>query len=242
MIFNETYSNLANSFNSWCEASPTGGEYVSDLAIEYANRAQDSLVTETPHGWDYLTKWSAMTLGGSSGLEASMPADFGMMLQVYADTDSDGKPDYYYYKDGRLLEGFRFINSFTKSAGHSFKIQFYQAPLSPLYLMYQVALTDFTGSGTEYLFFPKNIMLRKMQHLRCLDKGLLNEWDKLSVDYKIELDKFKSQHQNNAESIEIQVNDARGREITVPRYNLHSGSRFGGKVVGKTNDQDIYRR
>lgn len=238
-LFNCTLSDLTNSFNSWCESSPTGGEYVSDLGLEYANRAQDALCTEAPEGWDYLSKTAALTL---SGLVGNMPSDFGVLLSVYADTDGDGKPDYYYYKDGRMLEGFRFADNFAKATGHSFSITFYQAPLTPIYIEYQVALADFTGTGTENLFFPKNLMLRKMQHLRCLDKGLLQEWQALSGDYAKELGNFKSQHQNNAQAVEIVVNDSRGREISVPSYSMRNGSSGNRRLIGKTMDQDIYRR
>lgn len=238
-MFADTYSDLALSFNSWCDSSPTGGEYVSLLPLEYANRAQDALWSDPPQGWDYLTKTAKLTL---SGLTASLPSEFGMMLNVYTDSDGDGKPDRYYFKDGKLLEGFKFSDAFAKDTGHSFSITFYQSPESDVYCDYQVKLDPFAGTDTEYLFFPKNLMLRKMQHLRCLDKGMLKEWEVFDKDYQRELDLFKGQHQNSAEAVGIQVNDYRGSEVFLPKYRITTGGAGRGKIVGSTNDQDIYRR
>lgn len=239
MLFKDTFEDIATSFNSWVDSDITDATYVSNLVLEYANRAQESLLSEAALGWQYLTKTVQLSL---SGLTAALPSDYGLLINCYADTDSDGKPDFYYFKDGELLEGFKLLPNFTKSAGHAFSIQFYQNPLEPLFIDYQTALEDFTGEGTEYSFFPHNLIFRKMQHLRCLDKGMLDEWKALSTDFKIEMDKFKSQHQNIAGTIGIQVNDSRGFGVRLPRNNLSSYGASSGRMVGKTNDQDIYRR
>jgi hypothetical protein len=243
MVFSDKLSDIAPSFESWCDSSSTGGEYITDLTVEYANRAQEALWFDPPMGWDYLTKTAELTLGGTSGLEVTLPADFGVLLQVYSDTDRDGKPDYYYFKDGRLLEGFKFNDAFTKAAGHVFSLQFYQSPMMPLFAKYQAKLEKFEGSEEEeYSFFPKNLLLRKMQHLRCLDKGMLDEWKALSVDFERDLAKFKSQHQNIVASPEMQLNDASGSPVYIPRYSVISGGSGSARVIGKTNDEDIYRR
>lgn len=238
MLFKDTFEDIAASFNSWLDSTPTDGDYVDNLTLEYANRAQESLLSEATLGWQYLTKTVLLTL---SNLVAALPSDYGLLINCYADTDSDGKPDFMYFKDGELLEGFKFIDPFSKSTGHSFSIQFFQSPLEPLYIDYQAALEDFTGEGTEYSFFPKNLILRKMQNLRCLDKGMLDEWKAIGSDYQIEINKFKSQHQNVAGTIGIQINDSRGFKVVLPRHNLNSYG-YSGRMIGKTNDQDIYRR
>lgn len=238
MLFKDTFEDIATSFNSWVDSDITDATYVSNLNLEYANRAQESLLSEAVLGWQYLTKTVQLTL---SNLVAALPSDYGLLINCYADTDSDGKPDYYYFKDGELLEGFKLVPGFTKSGGHSFSIRFYQSPLEPVYIDYQAALENFTGEGTEYSFFPKNLLFRKMQHLRCLDKGKLDEWKALGIDFETDLDKFKSQHQNIAGTIGIQINDARGSRVVLPKCNLNSFS-YGGRMIGKTNDQDIYRR
>jgi hypothetical protein len=236
MLFADTYESIAASFDAWIESSQEG-----ELSLEYANRAQDSLLNEAPRGWDYLTKYDRLTLGGTSGLEATLPADIGVLLQVYSDTDEDGKPDYWYYRNGEIHEGFRFLSGFTKAAGHSTSIQFYMAPLEPLFAKYQARLEDFDGEGTEYSFFPKNLVLRKMQHLRCLDKGLLNEWKVFEADFSKELELFKDKYQNIVEAMELSVKDSRGRSITMPGYSVN-GVGPGRRLIGKTNDQDLFRR
>jgi hypothetical protein len=225
-------------FNEWLENSPTGGAYVTDITLNYANRAQDSLWSDPPNGWTLLTKTAQLTI---SSLVANMPADFGMPIHVYSDDDSDGKPDRYYFKDGRLIDGFKFTHTFTKAAGHSDSITFYQAPIEPVYLDYQVKLTAFVGTGTEYLFFPMNLMLGKMQYLRCIDKGILNEWAAFEKEYHKELKRFKAQHQNPVSIPEITVKDFSGKEVFIPRYDLQSGLNNGGKNVSHENDRDSYR-
>lgn len=238
-MFADTYSDLALTFNEWLENSPTGGDYVSDVTLDLANRAQDSLWSDPPNGWALLTRSEQLTI---SSLVATLPAGCGILLRVYSDTDEDGKQDKYYFKDGQLIEGFKFIPAFTKAAGHSTTIQFYQSPDEPIYCDYQIKLDAFAGTGTEYLFFPKSLMLGKMQYLRCLDKGKLDEWQAHSAEFEKELKRFKAQHQNPVEYPGIVVRDSIGKEIFIPRYDLSSGVNRGGRMVGSTNDRDVYRR
>lgn len=233
MLFKDTFEGISDSFNSWADASPTDAEYVSNLTLEYANRAQECLLSEAASGWQYLTKTVLLTVTNNV---ATLPTDYGVLIHCFDDADQDGKPDHYYFKDGELLSGFVFSDPFTKAAGHSFSLSFYESPLEPLYAQYQSALEDFTGEGTEYSFFPKNLLLRKMQHLRCLDKSMLDEWKALSADYQIELGKFKTQHQNVSVPIGMQINDSRGAQIHIPRYRLGGVNR---RTVGRTNDTDV---
>ncbi len=70
--------------------------------LEYANRATS--ISEAVLDKGYLTKTVQLSL---SGLTVALPSDYGLLINCYADTDSDGKPDFYYFKDGELLEGFK---------------------------------------------------------------------------------------------------------------------------------------
>jgi hypothetical protein len=238
-MFADTYSDLALTFNEWLDNSPTGGEYVTNLTLDYANRAQDSIWSEPANGWTLLTRSEKLTI---ANLIATLPTGCGLLIHVYSDCDSDGKPDFYYFKDGRLIDGFKFIPGFTKASGHTRSIQFFQAPNEPIYCDYQVKLDAFAGTSTEYMFFPKSIMLGKMQYLRCLDKGMLNEWKALSAEYEKELSRFKSQHQNVGEMPGITINDSWGKEVVIPRHNLNYDSGGRGRITGSTNDRDTYRR
>ena len=238
-MFADTYSGLAATFNEWLENSPTGGDYVADITLDYANRAQDSLWSDPATGWTLLMRSEALTI---SNLVASLPSGCGLLVHVYSDDDSDGKPDRYYFKDGRLIDGFKFVPGFAKATGHTRSIRFFQAPIEPVYCDYQVRLDAFAGTGTEYLFFPKNLMLGKMQYLRCLDKGMLNEWKAIEVEFEKELKRFKNQHQNTTEAPDITVKDFAGKEVFLPRYDLSGGVTRGGRVVGSSNDRDSYRR
>jgi hypothetical protein len=238
-MFNDLYSDLAASFNQWLSNSPTGGQYVADITLDYANRAQDSLESDPAQGWTLLVRSEKLVV---TNLVALLPSECGILIHVYSDSDEDKKPDRYYFKDGRLIDGFKFIPEFDKAHGHTLSIQFFQAPIEPVFCDYQIKLEALTGTGTEYLFFPKNLMLGKMQYLRCLDKGLPKEWEALRAEFERELARFKSQHQNGVEMPGITVNDYAGKEVYLPRHNLSGGMGTGGRLVGSTNDRDVYRR
>ena len=60
----------------------------------------------------------ALTTGGTTGLECTLPAECGVLLAVYHDANGDWKPDMYFYKDGRIVAGFQFSDTFDPATGH----------------------------------------------------------------------------------------------------------------------------
>ena len=241
MLFSDTYTTIANRFKNWLQQSNEGAVYVADLALDYANRAQDSLEMEASRGWNYLTADRvALTLGGSTGLECTLPTDCGVLLAVYHDANGDYKPDMYFYKDGKIVAGFQFTDTFAPTTGHARKIKFYYAPTGVPYCRYQKILADFTGTGTEYSFFPGQLLLLEMQRQRCIEKGLLNEYKSIDAEYTKQLRKFKEQHQNCAEAMEIDINDANGLPVSIPEYGLGAGTRQR-QLFGRRNDYDHVR-
>ena len=95
-LYTETYADVLARFKEWMTDRDNVGDYVADIALDYINRANQTLWGRA--FWDDLMAHQALTL---SGAVATLPSDYGRIYCVYHDQDADGKPDWYYYKDGR---------------------------------------------------------------------------------------------------------------------------------------------
>jgi hypothetical protein len=218
MLFSEKYADIASDFNNWVQAE--GSTYTPDLALRYLNRAQNVLWLNPVNGWDYLiVDRVALTIG--TDLVATLPTECRKVVAIYVDMNADGKPKIYYYKDGRIMFGFRFTDTFDMSTGHVFSVKFYYSPIGgQAYLKYQKTLVDFTGTGDEYSFFPAELLLLCAQVIRTREKGLIEEWKVLNSEYVRLLKDFKAQHQHNCEEISVEINDANGTPLIIPSYGL----------------------
>jgi hypothetical protein len=234
MFFNDLYSDIAARFSNWLEVSTSDSEYITDLALDYINRAIGSLLLEAPRGWDMLTKDRyTLTIGGTDGKTAVLPTDCGSILLVYSDPNDDNIPTIRYYSG----KDYEIDRSFSTSAGYSASLKFVEEVIYTMYLRYQVIPTIFTGSGTEYSPFPADLVLLSAQRIRCREKGLNNEWQALKGEYDDFLMKFKGKHQNVSECGDLGINDAAGNMIRIPTYDMAGNndrpvSRYG-------NDWDV---
>jgi len=235
MFFNDLYSDVANRFNGWLSTS-SEGEFIADLALDYLNRSVQALLLEAPRGWDYLTdNRYPLTL---SGLQTSLPVDCGVLLKVFCETGT-GKPYIYYWNEGGLVQGFRFISSFSRTGGFSgVKLEFFSNPTSSVYASYQKLPEAFTGSGIEYCPFPAELLLLMAQKIRCREKGMLDEWKVLSGDYEATLSQYKAKHQNVVGGCETKMVDAFGREVVIPAFGLNYPCNNIGRNLGLSNDTD----
>lgn len=241
MFYNDLYSEIAARFTNWLETSNSSDD-IADLSLDYLNRALSSLLLEAPRGWDYLTNDRyELTLGGTSGNECTLPTDCGVVLRIFTEISGNKKPLIYYSKDGNIHSGFRFISSFSRTAGFTEnKIEFFITPTTTPYLKYQKLVETFTGSGIEYSPFPGDLLLMEAQRIRCREKGLANEWKMIAGDYEAYLQKFKSKHQNMSEAMDISINDADGIPVTIPLYSMGTGA-YQKPPYGSANDSDYYR-
>lgn len=215
---NDTYSNISNRFNDWLQE--IGGGNVSDVALDTLNRAQAWLLGYMH--WDGIIKRETLTVSSGS---ATLPTDLIAILEIYTDSDSDGKPDAYYYNEAGTNDGYYITNSFTKAAGQSKTINFYDSNISnsPT-VVYLGDLTDFTGSGTEYSYFPGELLLRTAQMLRIEETGLvgaemtviINSQQRLLRDY------VEMEQNQNAEP-RMRVNDMLGNEVILTGTDLRTG-------------------
>jgi hypothetical protein len=240
MFFKDTYSQIAARFKAWLQ-NDNSNDFVQDLALDYLNQAKDSLLGRPVRGWDYLTvDYVPLALGGSTGLEITFPAEAQKIIAIYTDPSGIRKPAIFYVKDGRAPNGGEFISVFNKASGFVWSFKFYYQPTGAIYVRYQKALEDFTGTETEYSPFPGELLLLEAQRIRCRDKGLTPEWKMLKEDYDEKLKNFTMQHQGNNEDAYIENLDANGLQINIPEYTLSSGTKQR-QMFGRRNDLD-YRR
>lgn len=229
----DTYSDIENIFNDWIMDRPGGN--VSDLAKHYINRAQYRLWLRGP--WDRLVKRSsALSLSSNLG---SLPSDFGIELRVYTDTSGEGGPrtfeyfhresDYYIYDD------------FDKDTGRSLKIQFFANVTlnSDPIVVYQRYLENFAASGTEYSFFPLDLVFPQAKLIRLADERrpdsnaevqkVMSEFNDVFAPYE-----FANKNVNNA--MDKSVNDNNMNQIDTLPYHLDEG--MGEIKTPRARDND----
>lgn len=233
--FADTYTQIKNRFLDFLkgERSNDGGN-VADVTLDYANRAQQSLWQRRE--WCYLVKEQSLTL---SGLTANLPTDFGRVVLVGHDSDGDGKPEYFYFANGGRQNGYKIRDAFTKASGHVFTMTFFIAPSSTPVLYYIKKLDDFTGEGTEYSYFPAELMLMKMEELYLIDAGLVgNDLAAVQTAFKREVRDYEQAHQyTNAEMMMRQL-DAYGREINNDGYALDGNYEARKSLNSPSYDED----
>jgi hypothetical protein len=251
MLFSDLYSEINPRFVAWLGATSQGsGVLAGSIALDYINRAQSSLEKEAPRGWTHLTKdhvelslipaAGGNPAGGSTGLEYSLPSDCGLPLVIYCDTTMSGKPTFYYNRNGKIMSGFRFDPNFDKASGFSSTLKFYYTPINTLYIRYQIVLSKLIGTGTEYLPFPGEIMLKLAMKMRSSEKGLLKEWQAQNADFQDQLESFKEQYQNPVSFVQPELNDGMGNPLIIPESNLATGTKQR-QIWGRKNDMDVTR-
>ena len=212
-----TYTEFANRLNDWLIASSTGAN-VTNYALDLANRAQNWL---TMHRlWDDQLKTQSLTLVSNA---ASMPADYAALEGIYYDSDSDNKPDGYFYRNGRVNSGYKITDVFTK-AGHARTITFNGTVSETPILQYQYFLDDFIGTGTEYSFFPGELLFRTAQMLQIISTGLVNrEQQQVLTFQKDVLKEYEAHHLWVNSAMRVDLLDNQGKNINTNDYNLSGG-------------------
>jgi len=185
MAYNaELYSEIEPRLADWLQN--TGGS-VSDLPLDLLNRSQHRI--EGERQWSYLTVEATLTLSGTS---ATLPADFGKLIALGLDPVGNGRISWFFVNRGKEERWYKIIPAFSKATGHAWTIKWETAPSSSPVIRYQKRLVDFVGTGTEYSFFPGELLLRTAQMIRIVEKGLsgpemraiTDDRDRLFHDYK----------------------------------------------------------
>lgn len=214
----ETYSeDIAPPLKDWLN-NRVSGINVSDVCLSLVNRAQKNIWHLRE--WQRLYKDATLTITNNA---ASLPADFGREIYIGSDLSGSGKEDYIFKREGEIGIGYKITGSFSKSSGQTLTITFYEPyeTGTSIKLRYVPYLEDFTGSGTEYSYFPANLIILQAQVIRTMEKGdsaelptLLNLFDRALIDYS------NLVQNNNSYHLLSDVRDRWGYPIQSQRYTL----------------------
>lgn len=231
---NSLYSDIYNRLLDWMSDVANTGGNVSNRARDLLNRAQEQL--RIYRAWDGLLKRSQLTV---TDKVATLPDDCREIVRVWHDSDSDGKPDFYYYQDSkRPDDGYYITDTFAKATGHTRTMTFYAAPSYDPYVEYIHSLDEFTGDGTEYSYFPGELLLATAQLIHVTESGIVgNEYSAIERRQShLMLDYEQSHQYQNIDPRSVQ-NDDDGVEIELEDFNLYDGA--GGIVSHFDNDYDL---
>ena len=213
----DTYESIENRFKDWLLSNNTGGN-VDDVTLSIINSAQNSLWLR--YNWQYLVKEYSLS---TTADPQALPTDCGKIIRVSHDSDNDGRFDFDYYNDTRdTARGYKLRDAFTKAAGHVQTIEFFNSPSHTPVLVYQMELDQFTGTGTEYSFFPLDLIMLRAQITYMGESGLVDgELDRILVLYKEFLTDYVQSHQYNNTDPVFEVNDYEGNRIEFDGMSLN---------------------
>lgn len=187
----DTYSGIKNTLSDWLQAE---GSAVIDLELSLINRAQAYLARY--RAWDDLKKRLTLSFDSDGKTVSNFPSDIQAITECGLDTDGDGRLDYLFFRDdvtpGR---GYYLEPGFTKAAGHSWTMKFMDPPSGNPVLIYQMLLPDFTGEGTEYSFFPTELMIKTAQKLFIEDSGAHDEYGVIDKAFREQMRDYEQMHQ-----------------------------------------------
>ena len=112
-----TYISLENRLNDWLRVSSAGGN-ISNRALDLLNRAQEDLTMH--RAWNDMLYNVALTVSDNL---ATLPSDMARIVDVFYDTDSDGKKEGGWYHRGPRNKGFNIITSGDNTTGYTYQIQ-----------------------------------------------------------------------------------------------------------------------
>lgn len=239
----ELFYDIKNRLNDWLRI--TGGD-VSNRPLDLLNRAQNWL-TEYKRWTDMMHRVELTPVAGSS-TQFTLPSDMASFTIVNYDSDSDGKPDKYYYRHARHHDGYEITDNFDKSTGHSWVITFYLAPEYTPEVYYQKRLEDFVDYDTaaehtanpQYTFFPGELLLRAAQVIHIEETGLVSaEVQIIQNSLKNLLENYEQAHHNVNNDLRMEILDDSGERVWNEASSLMGDFGSYYSKEGYENDVDF---
>jgi len=213
--FTDTYgTDIKLPLLDWLTNSGTS-KNVTDLPLSLANRAQKNLWAKKP--WSNLAVRVALSL--TSGTY-TLPAGFGRIIDMWADLVGQGTPSYWFYDGDNYENGYRLDAGFTKAGGYVRTLTFHYAQQQSAYMRYQKLLDDFVGTGTEYSYFPANLVILEAQKINTLEKGNVKEFQAISAMFEEVFKDFCNATQWINYDPNPKLNDRYGNEVSLESYSL----------------------
>lgn len=234
-INSETYLDIKNRLSDWLRN--TGGD-IENLPLDLLNRAQNRL-TEYRRWTDMMRTASLEAVSGENNAYY-LPSDMAAFVTIFFDSDNDGRPDKYFYRHARHDNGYEIRDDFDKSTGHSWVVTFYNSPSEAPKAYYQKRLDDFTGEGTEYSFFPGELLLKCAEVIHIEETGLTGaEVQVLRNTYFELLKDYEQAHHNVNNDLVMEINDVTGNHISTEGMDLQGNFSGVSNLRGYRNSADI---
>ena len=239
MYLSTTYQQLWNRISDWLRVSNAGGN-VGDRSNDLLNRGQEALTMY--RAWNDMLRDEPLTVVDNI---AELPADMARIIDVYYDTDLDGKKEGGWYHRGPRNKGFKILVTGNNTDGFTRKIQFYNTMGQTAMLRYQKKLDDFTAQvdTPQYSFFPGELLIRQAQQIHIVETGLTGaEMAVIERDYKVQLDRYAAAHDWYQVQLRRKPLDNEGQEIYLPNINLSGNGSYGpSSRDGLSNSYDRHR-
>lgn len=237
---NTTFSQIKPRLLDMLRISDGGN--VDNIGLDLLNRAQQFLWGHTE--WNALRKSASLTVDPVTYL-ATLPADFGRLINLMWDSNGDGIPEGYFDIGGTDPARFcELRETFDKATGLSFSVYFGRVPSWIPIVRYIANLDDFEetdsngNSLTEYSFFPAELLLKTAEKLHLEEKGsdttTLNSVSQAWIGLLTQFEQW----QNRGSAQDFAMRDAMGNQIWQRSYELNGSDSIGGGIRngGYSND------
>lgn len=233
----ETYVDIKKRLNDWLRN--TAGE-VNNLPLDLLNRAQNWLTKY--RRWTDMMK--TVTLEAVTGEVNAyyLPSDMAAFTTIFVDSNMDGKPDQYLYRQARHHDGYEIEDRFTKTAGHRWVVTFYTAPTETPRCYYQKRLDDFQDDETnpQYSFFPGELLLRTAQLIHIEETGLTGPEIRAILDsQEKQIRDYEQAHNAVNNDLRMEIKDDNGHLLSTEHGDLQGNYSGGRDYRGYENDVDL---
>ena len=225
----DTIATIRARLRNWLIYSSATSE-IATLDLDFLNRAKAWLES---YKWQIDPLITVYSLTLDSSYQVDCPSDLKTIVDVYSDVTINGIPDIHFYED-HIDPQQRYTKIYThdNETGGYWTLTFNSLStfLSSLKLKYAKFLEDYTGSGTEYSFFPGELLLKTAQKLFAEEKGLTGDNVDLLMKSHIEvLRNYETSIQGNNQVCDLTPKDNYGNPLRISGYKLDGSGGSTGK-------------
>jgi hypothetical protein len=213
----------------WLIVSPSGG-YTANLDLDLLNRANQWL--QAYRRWDSLVAITTLTVQDNTinavvyPKSSICPTDVKAILEIYVDNAVIGKPNIYFYEeDSDVATRYTKQLIWSKTSAAPYWLLSWPS-VSPLLsspkLKYNRMIDDYTGVGTEYSFFPPNLLVRCAQKIHIEEKGITGDnVNPVIASFQEELKIYESMAQFNNQKADLTPKNKFGQPIKLYGHQMN---------------------
>jgi len=227
MIWQDKISDILDLIGATSIYNTARSTTPANLNLKLVNQAKDWLCTYKP--WRDLQVLVQLPLG--TDRKVTLPSDFGSVIEVFIDASNIGKPSWWYtLRDNDVAKRYDEEVVYDVATGFVRKFVFpptVYIPQNP-WVRYSKVVADYTGTGIEFSFFPKNIMLLVVKKILQDYYGVNASDDPKWISMRVseELRMLEAYAYNNNVALDMSVKDRYGNPIRISGGSL-DGSRSG---------------